>query len=428
MNYHRRRFIKNLTGLAATMVLGATGTKLSAMNITEMSSWTNDTASIPMPIQVVIDDVGWWSGKDGSLQQEPFRTGINRHHTMADYEAIIELGCTLGIRPQAAMVLCEWDRENILRELPESTWMGEKWDNSKWVGTRLDEAADLILNNQDHFEFTLHGIGHEHWSGGKLTRAEWATGDGTMRPVSQVNRHLDYYEKIMQQNKLGSLPTSFVPTAFNHGFGLTGKHTQSLAELLNKRGISYINTPYYKMQNADKVANGVFGLDAGVLTIDRGNDLLNWNVIGGHPKGELQGPTCGMHWPNLLHENPERNSEIVDGWVAFLEPYNEGIETILAKDSLHFQKQLVHHVSTRLSLTGKQIEIDFSETNKLGTDKGMDDLTIKFMSLEEKVFHSEDIHIVSQEVSGERDTRMYTLLLQRKDKNDKALIHYQSTP
>ena len=29
---------------------------------------------LPIPIQVVIDDVGWWSGKDGSKQQEPYRT------------------------------------------------------------------------------------------------------------------------------------------------------------------------------------------------------------------------------------------------------------------------------------------------------------------------------------------------------------------
>lgn len=96
------------------------------MNITGMSSRTNDNASIPVPIQVVIDDVGWWSGRDGSQQQEPFRTGIDRNHTIADYEAIVKLGRTLGIRPQAAMVLCEWDRENILRELPESTWMGKQ--------------------------------------------------------------------------------------------------------------------------------------------------------------------------------------------------------------------------------------------------------------------------------------------------------------
>ncbi len=65
---------------------------------------------IPRPIQVVIDDVGWWSGEDGSEWQEPYRTGINRNHVVADYKAIVALGKALGIRPQAATILGEWDR------------------------------------------------------------------------------------------------------------------------------------------------------------------------------------------------------------------------------------------------------------------------------------------------------------------------------
>ncbi|MCK4751057.1 MAG: hypothetical protein KAT15_28560 [Bacteroidales bacterium] len=396
------------------------------MNITGMSSRTNDNASIPVPIQVVIDDVGWWSGRDGSQQQEPFRTGIDRNHTIADYEAIVKLGRALGIRPQAAMVLCEWDRENILRELPESTWMGKKWDNSNWVGPWLDEAADLIQNNHDHFEFTVHGLGHEYWSSGKLARAEWSTEDGTMRPVNHVNKHLDYFEKIVEQNKLGSLPSSFVPTAFNHGFGLTGEHTQSLAELLNKRGISYINTPFYKMQNADNVTNGVFGLDAGVLTVDRGNDLLKWNVMSRLPEGEFNGPTCGMHWPNILHQDPERNSEIVMGWIEFLKPYNDRFDTMLAKDSLYFQKQLLHHVSTGVNINGDMIELDFRETNKFPTEKGRSDLTVKFRGREKKSFDSETLDIISRKEMKEKNWILYTINLRRKSLQDRSFIRFRS--
>jgi hypothetical protein len=103
---------------------------------------------IPMPLQIVIDDVGWRSGKDGSKSQEPYRTGINRNHVPADYLAIVELGRKLNVRPQAAMILCEWDKENILRDLPSATWMGEKWDNSGWIGPWMEEAAEIIRNNR----------------------------------------------------------------------------------------------------------------------------------------------------------------------------------------------------------------------------------------------------------------------------------------
>ncbi len=426
MQCNRRIFLQNLTGFAVAVGLGASGKKLLAMNIKGITSGCGNSAIIPMPIQVVIDDVGWWSGRDGSEKDEPYRTGINRNHVVADYQAIIQLGRALGIRPQAAMVLCEWDRENILRDLPESTWMGKEWDNRQWVGPWLEEAADLIRNNPDHFELTLHGIGHEHWTDGRISRAEWSTDDGTMRPVKQVNQHLDYYEKIMRQNQLGSFPLSFVPAAFNHGFGCTGDHSVSLAELLDKKGIDYINTPFYKMQNADEIENGLFGMDAGVLTVNRGTDLQNWDMIGKLPEGELNGPTCGMHWPNILHPDPERNSEIVKGWVAFLKPYNYRYETILAKDSLHFQKQLLHHVSTGIKIEGDMIELDFSETDSLGTDKGRSNLTVKLRNRDQKSFDSETLDILSLEERREKNSILYTLVLRRMKIQDKSFIRFSS--
>jgi len=88
------------------------------------------SAAIPMPIQVVIDDVGWWSGEDGHKRQEPYRTGVARNHVPADYGAVVHLGRGLGMRPLAAMIMCEWDKNNILRKLPTSTWMGADRDNA----------------------------------------------------------------------------------------------------------------------------------------------------------------------------------------------------------------------------------------------------------------------------------------------------------
>ena len=114
---------------------------------------------IPKPIQIVIDDVGWWNGKDDHKIGQPFRTGINRNHVYEDYVSIIKLGESLGVHPQAAMILCEWDRTNILCDLPDSTWMGKSWDNSGISREQLDRVADYLNSNREYFEFTLHGIG-----------------------------------------------------------------------------------------------------------------------------------------------------------------------------------------------------------------------------------------------------------------------------
>jgi hypothetical protein len=407
----RRKFIKGTTNMAAGLALGNFGTNLIAG--TWKKSEGNIQATIPMPIQVVIDDVGWWSGEDGHEKQEPYRTGINRNHVPADYQAIVDLGKALNIRPQAAMVLCEWDKENILKSLPTSTWMGTNWDNKKWMGSWLEEAAAIIRENRDYFEFTIHGIGHEYWTNGKFTRAEWADRKGIMRDRNDVEAHLDFYEKLMNQHHLGSFPTSFVPTAFLHGFGVTNGHSVSMAQILKKRGVVYINTPFEDMAHIDRATHEIFGFDHGVMTVDRGRDLLSWKSIGEKPEGYLSGPTCGLHWPNLLHSDPNRNIEIVQSWVDLLKPYNEKLETLLARNSQEFCHQLIHHRCTTHMVTNDQITIDFSDTDKFESHMGQRDLIVKIESRVELNFEPENIFLESESINQADRNVLYTLRLNR---------------
>lgn len=419
----RREFTRKSTlgsaGLAASNFVVFAGK--SSIRNNELS------VTIPMPIQIVIDDVGWWSGKDGNELQQPYRTGISRNHVPADYQAIVDLGIKLGVRPQAATILCEWDRENILRDVPTITWMREKWDNSKWVGPWLDEAADIIRNNQKHYELTMHGVGHEYWQDENMTRAEWADSSGQMRPLDQVELHLDYFEKLLDQNQLGSFPTSFVPTAFLHGFGLTGNHQISMAEVIKKRGIDYINTPFNNMYNAEGAQYGLFGIDSGVITVDRGEDLLDWDVFGGKPSGVLTGPTCGLHWPNLLHKDPDRNSEIVDTWVKLLKPYNDKPETLLAKNSSSFRNQIVHHVCTKVQIREDKIDIDFLEANKLNDQLSNTQVTIKIESEKNLTFNSDDLKISDSKIAQENDTYLYTLEIDRIKDREKAVVKFEAS-
>jgi hypothetical protein len=407
----RRKFIEGSTKMAAGLTIGNIASKLFGSN--KNSAENGLLVTIPMPIQIVIDDVGWWSGEDGHEKQEPYRTGISRNHVPADYQAIVDLGKELNIRPQAAMVLCEWDKENILQHLPTSTWMGENWDNKKWMGPWLEEAAEIIINNKKHFEFTIHGIGHEYWNHGKFTRAEWADKKGVMRNREQIEAHLDFYEKLMNQYDLGPFPTSFVPTAFCHSFGPSEGNTVSMAEVLRRRGVNYINTPFEDMFHADRVSHGVFGFDHDVITVDRGRDLLSWKSIGEVPDGEFNGPTCGLHWPNILHPDPDRNGEIVDGWVEFLKPYNEKLDSLLARDSEEFCHQLVHHGCTTLEITDNHIKLDLSKNDKLQSPIGQKDLILKIESPTELLFEPVNITIDSEKKKRMDKNIIYTLKMTR---------------
>ena len=420
----RREFITDVTRMAGGVALGAVGAgRVLAQEKTAMPR-DGVAVAIPMPLQVVIDDVGWWSGEDGSARGEPYRTGIDRHHVPADYRAIVELGRALGIRPQAATVLCEWDRDNILRSLPESTWMGTEWDNRRWVGPWLEEAADVIRQNEAHYELTIHGLGHEDWTGGRVTRAEWADQNGRMRPREQVEAHLDAFAAILDQHQLGGFPRSFVPTAFRHGFGPTEGHDVSMAGLLRSRGVTSINTPFGSMANAEAVQHGVFGFDAGVMTVDRGEDLLDWDVIGQVPSGALTGPTCGLHWPNLLHPDPDRNPEIVAGWVALLAPWDDRADTMLAPDSEAFQQQLAHHVCTRATLSGTAIDLDFRERDHLPTAMEKDGLTLKVRSASALEFSSDSVTIAGRSSRRAGDELVETLRLERRPGLDTARLRF----
>ncbi len=421
MKQSRRDFVKDTAKLASAMAVSGSFPVLNLFSVKDKSR-QNLQVFIPMPVQVVIDDVGWWSGEDGSKQQEPYRTGINRNHVPADYQAIVELGKSLGIRPQAATILCEWDKENILSQIPTSTWMGEKWNNSKNVGPWMEEAAEIIRNNQDHYEFTLHGIGHEYWENGMFTRAEWTDSNGQMRPADQVKSHLDYYQKLMEQHNLGPFPKSFVPAAFRHSFGPSEGRTISLAELLLQKGITYINTPFESMYNSNRVQYGLFGLDHDVMTVDRGSDEFQWTAFPGIPSKKLTGPTCGMHWPNLLHPDPERNSETVQKWVNYLKPYNERPETLLAPNSVIFQQQLAYHVTAKAKLIGNTIYFDFSNTNQLPDRIVKGEFFISVLTGKPVTFKPNGIIIQTQLCLSQTDKLVYKLHVKRKDFNEKVSI------
>ena len=419
---NRRDFLKEGFKITTVTTIGASSSGHFALPGKEPIHSNDFSAFIPLPIQVVIDDVGWWSGRDGSKEHEPYRSGIQRNHVPADYQAIAALGKALNIRPQAAMVLCEWDKDNLLRKLPSATWMGRNWDNSKWVGPWMEEAADIIRRNQRYIEITLHGVGHEYWTGNKFTRAEWADSNGTVRPREEVEKRLDFFERIMSRNKLGPFPSSFVPAAFNHGFGPTGRQGISMAEILSKHGIKYINTPFHQMFNAQAVSHQYFGFDTDVLTIDRGKDLLDWNVIGVPPEGTINGPTCGMHWANLIHPDPDRNTEMVNEWVKLLAPYHEKEDTMLPPDSQYFQSQLLYHTLAKAMRTKNSIMLDFKALDNQPAEKVKQEFTLKVKSKKALQFKFRGIGARSTSTKETRGSFLYALALERIKGLNKASI------
>jgi len=175
--------------------------------------------TVPMPLLVVVEDVGWWQGQDGSSINEPFRSDMGRNHCLEDYQALFLLAKRLQMRIQLSMVLCEWDRSNLLRHVPTATWMAEDWRNPYRREDILEEAADFLRTNSDHLEIGLHGVGHEFWKNKKMERSEFHDSDNIMRSPDLIRQHLDAFGDIMEENGLGPFPRAFVPPALHYSFG-----------------------------------------------------------------------------------------------------------------------------------------------------------------------------------------------------------------
>jgi hypothetical protein len=351
-----------------------------------MTSGPTMQASVPMPLQVVIDDVGWWSGKDGHEIGEPYRTGIDRNHTLADYEALIRLGRRLVIRPQLALILCEWDRENILRDYPTCTWMGADWDNRRWTGPHLDDAAGYLRRNSAYAELTLHGVGHEYWDSGQPSRAEWADKAGNARPADRIGAHLHAFGAIMEQNGLGEFPSSFVPAAFCYPYG---EEEGSLASILAEHGIEFISTPFASMTKHQEPQSPWFGVEQGIMIVDRGREpTIPWDEIASTPS-TCAGPILGLHWANLLHPDPSDNDEVVDRWVDHLSSQNRRLDLVLAANTADCRDQLAHHALATVEVVGHEIRLDFRELRRFPHIRSLRHaFTLKVRSLKRPRFSS----------------------------------------
>jgi len=286
-------------------------------------------------VQLIIDDVGWVHGADESHMGKPYRNGVSRFHTIEDYQPIARIGKHLGIKPVIAMVLGDWDRDNILRDIPGATWMGSSWDNSELIknfGDQLDEIVEFLNHNQDYLEIGMHGLQHEYWENGKMSRAQFYDEAGRMRTPSVVEAHVDAFFRIMDRNGLKAEVKNFVPPAFCYEC-----YDNGMTKILKSYGFKYIQTQFKQMRNAP---DAIIFEEDGMLYIDRPDDELDWCETDVYPVKRITHPTYGLHWSNVMCKNPQNNPVLAQQWINALENQVNEDHIILAKDSDDFANQL----------------------------------------------------------------------------------------
>ncbi len=321
------------------------------------------SVTVPRAVQLVLDDVGWREGWSLDGSGGPWRAGVDRLMEPCDYDAIAKLGARLHTRPQAACVLCEWDRENVCATCPTSTAAGAAWDNSARGGPWCDEAAGVFRRRAANVELALHGVGHEHWEGGVRTRAEWyGAADNQRWPWEALRQHLTVFGRLLDQHGLGPdaghrFPPSAVPCAFNYYFD--DQDAESTGALLRTAGVRRVSTPFaggFRQVSALAAPDG--GYDHGVVVIDRGGNGVPYNVFDTVPAALTRNWICGIHWPNILMPDPDDNEQSVSHWAGALAAIDEQPEMMLAANSAECFAQWVWHTFVTLAQEGDTVTLD----------------------------------------------------------------------
>lgn len=311
--------------------------------------------NIPKPIFLVVEDVGWWEGQDGSSMQQPFRTAMPRRHCPADYDALVYLAEQLSMRIILGMVLCEWDLNDFLQNVLGSTWMETSWDNSINRGPWLEEAADCLRQNQAKLEIALHGVGHEFWQNQLMHRTEFHDNDCWMRSPEIIKSHLEAFGELLNQHGLGPFPRCFIPPALKHSFG---NGPESFQAIVQEYGVHLITTRFAKARKFSPPITDKITWEENVLLLERGHSPTPWHDVAAQPEAPLLGPLISLHWSNLLHQDPSRNHEVIVPWINAIRQSADNASTILASDIHVCSKQYCHHQLAQLIPQGSGVLVD----------------------------------------------------------------------
>lgn len=313
--------------------------------------------SLPMPIFLVVEDVGWWQGRDGSADNEPFRNGFARRHCLADYRALGRLAKRLKMRIAIGMVLGEWDRGYLLRDVAGATWMGATWDNRINQGPWLDEAAQFLRDNSSWLEIACHGLCHEFWRDGRMERSEFHDPSGIMRPAGIVKSHLDAFAKLLEEYKLPGFPRIFLPPALHHSFG---NGEDSMQAVLYDYGVRYVVTRFSRARRYAEPFYEKITWECGVGLLERGLAPVPWYEAAARPVWDFSNPILPLHWSNLLHPDPAKNFTVVDRWAEILEKQANSMDYVVAPDFASCWSQAAAFHLAKLTAGEGEITIDLS--------------------------------------------------------------------
>lgn len=286
---------------------------------------------IPRPLHIVLDDMGWMSGKDDRANGGPSRLGIDRKPCYKDYLAVNELGKRLNMKITCAFVIGEWDPDNRLGSIRGLSKYKENWNNAAHLNRKeLARCIDTV-KKCEYIDLAVHGLLHGYYIEGTDNTDEsdfyYRKNEKLfMTPEAEVRERLDSYFDLLKFYGINKKVTTFVPPSFSYRFN-------ELSSVLKDYGIEYVSTIFSNMETDEK--QKIVAVEQnGIINIDRNINDIEWDmfdsdlsVLPTDTNGIL-----GLHWPNLLHSDPNKSGEVISRAAEFFERCSENFGTILSRD------------------------------------------------------------------------------------------------
>lgn len=285
---------------------------------------------IPRPLHIVLDDMGWMSGKDDRANGGPSRLGINRKPCYKDYLAVNQLGKRISMKITCAFVLGEWDPDNRLGAIKNLSKY-RIWDNATYLDREeLLKCVDAV-NGSEYIDLAVHGLLHGYYAQDIDNTDEsdfyYRKNEKLfMIPEAEVRERLDSYFDLLKFYRINKKVNTFVPPSFSYRFN-------ELSSVLKDYGIEYVSTIFSNMETDEKQKIAAVEQN-GIINIDRNINDIEWDmfdsdlsVLPTDTNGIL-----GLHWPNLLHSDRDKSGEVINRAAEFFLRCSENFGTILSRD------------------------------------------------------------------------------------------------
>ena len=133
-----------------------------------------------------------------------------------------------------------------------------------------------------------------------------------------------------------------------------------LSELLSELGIRF-NSTIFDTMVYDGEKPYAAAEENGIVTVDRNNNIYRWFACDcSYEDLPYVSGIFGSHWPNFLHPDASRNSEVVDRAVAYFKRAGSRYGAVLSRGMEFCAIQSLYHSCAEITYGESEILVELS--------------------------------------------------------------------